>query len=181
MESHPYAKNQGVKMSSNISSSKVSPDVSPADARSEICQHIDARGHRCRMLVMSPNENLCPHHKERLLLIQRGREAATAELVDCLKNHFGDSESIHGFLCTLLRSVTLKRLPRREALTLTYICRAILTANAGGYREAVFERQEERLQALAAAQRPRKVIWDIPHPLYEPDDPVEPDLQNNSR
>lgn len=181
MESHPYAKNRGLEITSDNSGSKVPLDASRAPMESEVCHHVDARGHRCRMLVTAPNENLCPHHKERLLLTRRGREAATAELVACLKNHFGDAESIHGFLCTLLKSVTLKRLSRREGVTLTYICRAILSANAGGYREAVFERQEQRLQALAAAQRPRKVIWDLPHPPYEPDDPVEPDSHNNAR
>ena len=180
MESHPYAKNSAENMPSRTSSSKPSPGISVGTPASEVCQHFDARGHRCRMLVTGPNENLCPHHKERVLLNRRGREAATAELVACLQNHFGDSQSIHGFLCTLLKSVTLKRLSRREAVTLTYMCRAILSANAAGYREALFERQEERFQALVAAQRPRKVIWDLPHPPYEPDSPVEPDAHNGA-
>jgi hypothetical protein len=132
------------------------------------------------MLVMSPNENPCPHHKERLLVTRRGRETATAELADCL-NEFGDAESVFRFLATLLKQVTLKNIPRRDAMTLAYICQTILNTHAAGYREAVFERDEQRLRALAAARRPPKVVWDLPHPPYEPDDPVAPDSHNNPR
>jgi hypothetical protein len=185
MESHPYTKITGVGVPPDASDSQIAPKPShPATeaevCENEVCQHIDGRGHRCRMLVMGPRENLCPHHRERLLLARRGREIAAKELVDSLRD-FGDAKSVHDFLATLLKQVALQRIPRRDAVTLAYICQTILNTHAAGYREALFHREERRDQALAAARRPPEVVWDLPHPSYEPDGPVEPEARNNSR
>ena len=177
MESHPYTETAGVGAPSGASDPEIPPRASH---EAQVCQHMDARGHRCRMLVVGPRENLCPHHKQRLLLSRRGREIAAAELMDSLRD-FGDAKSVHDFLATLLKQVTLQRIPRRDAVTLAYICQTILNTHAAGYREAVFYREERRDQALAVARRPAEVLWDLPHPSYEPDGPVESESRKNSR
>jgi hypothetical protein len=127
------------------------------------------------MLVLSIDSDLCAYHA------RRGRQAATAGLVACLNDRFGDAESIHGFLSTLLKEVTLGHIPRRDAVTLSYICQTILNTHAAGYREVRFELEQQRVKAQPAAKPVPKIIWDIPHPPYEPDEPVEPDSHNSTR
>ncbi|HZP32286.1 MAG TPA: hypothetical protein VFB23_02895 [Candidatus Acidoferrales bacterium] len=151
------------------------PQLAPAKAEAAQCGYVDGRGHRCRMLVLSIDSDLCAYHA------RRGRQAATAGLVACLNDRFGDAESIHGFLSTLLKEVTLGHIPRRDAVTLSYICQTILNTHAAGYREVRFELEQQRVKAQPAAKPVPKIIWDIPHPPYEPDEPVEPDSHNSTR
>lgn len=179
MESHPCEKTRGEGVPSSIT---LSPDTTSADplpetAEAELCRHIDARGHRCRMLVMRPEETLCAHHAQRRLQTQSGNEAAVTELLACA-THLDDAESVNRFLATLVRQVTLKRVSRSDAVTLAYICQLLLNSLGAGYREAMFRLQGERLEALAAAKQPPKIIWDLPSPPYERAGPVGPPSQD---
>ena len=146
------------------------------------CQHIDAQRRRCRMLVASPNENLCPHHQLRQLQSRRGQEIAAAELL-AGGAEFNDPESVNKFLGNLVKQVTLKRIPRRDAVTLAYLCQLLLNTFAANYREGELvmkmERVKGQLEMPNETKRPPRVIWDLPHPPYEPDDPVEPEPGNN--
>src|SRR6266699_2666044 len=156
MESHPYDKTRGEGVPSTITltpgTGLIEPQTEP-DERA-LCRHVDARGHRCRMLVMSPTATLCSHHAQRRLQTQRGSETAAAELLACVSD-FGDAASVNRFLGNLVKQVTLIRIPRRDAIT----------------REDSLRLEESRLQALNAAKRPPKIIWDIPGPPYEPAEP----------
>jgi hypothetical protein len=72
----------------------------------------------------------------------------------------------------------LKRIPRRDAVTLAYICQLLLNSLGAINREESLRMEEARVQALAASKLPPRIIWDIPGPPYEPAEPVE-DLSSN--
>ena len=173
MESHRYEKTRGEGVPSTVTSTD---DLAPAESQAEaaetaVCRHIDGRGHRCRMLVMSPTATLCSHHAQRRLQTQRGSEAA-AELLARVSD-FSDAASVNRFLGNLVKQVTLKRIPRRDAITLAYICQLLLNSLGAINREESLRLEESRVQPLNAAKRPPRIIWDIPGSPYEPPDPLE--------
>lgn len=181
MESHPCDKSRGPVVPSEITSAAgLASANSQSNAEEALCRHIDGRGHRCRMLVMSIDADFCAYHAQRRLQAQRGSETAAAELLSC-GSDFHDAESVNRFLGTLVKQVTLKRIARRDAVTLAYICQLLLNSLGAGYREARFRLEEERLQELQAQRHPPQIIWDIPGPPYEPPDPLEAALAKKAR
>jgi hypothetical protein len=123
------------------------------------------------MLVMSATSELCVHHAQRCLETQRGSEAAQ-ELLAC-GTDFADAASVNRFLGALVRQVTLKRIPRRDAVTLAYICQLLLNSLGAISREEALRLEESRAAAVNATNRPTKIIWDIPGPPYEGPEPAE--------
>src|SRR5437879_2366201 len=180
MESHPYDKTRGEGVPSTITLTPGTGLIAPQTEADEtaLCRHVDGRGHRCRMLVMSPTATLCSHHAQRRLQTQRGSEAA-AELLARVSD-FSDAASVNRFLGNLVKQVTLKRIPRRDAITLAYICQLLLNSLGAINREDSLRLEESRLAALSAAKLPPKIIWDIPGPPYEPPDPIEAALANKA-
>jgi len=176
MESHPYEKSRGAGVPSTITSTPQAAEPQPESqddaTEAALCRHIDARGHRCRMLVMSIEADLCAHHAQRRLQTQRGSETAAAELLGCVSD-FSDAASVNRFLGNLVKQVTLKRIPRRDAITLAYICQLLLNSLGAINREDSLRLEEARVRAMNQAKLPPKIIWDIPGPPYEPVDPVE--------
>ena len=173
MESHPCEKSRGAGAPSDITSpADISSTESEANAEAALCRHIDGRGHRCRMLVMSIDADLCAHHAQRRLQAQRGGETAASELLACVSD-FSDAASVNRFLGTLVKQVTLKRIQRRDAVTLAYICQLLLNSLGAINREECMRLEEARFQELQAQKRPPRIIWDIPGPPYEPPDPLE--------
>jgi hypothetical protein len=124
------------------------------------------------MLVMSATATLCAYHSQRRLQTQRGGETAAAELLGCVSD-FSDAASVNRFLGNLVKQVTLKRIPRRDAVTLAYICQLLLNSLGAINREESLRLEESRLEALRTAKRPPRIIWDIPGPPYEPAEPAE--------
>ncbi len=172
MESNPYGKTRGDGEPSTVTLTPETGPVEPPDSdEAAICRHIDALGHRCRMLVMSATSELCVHHAQRRLQMQRGGEAAQ-ELLAC-GTDFADASSVNRFLGALVRQVTLKRIPRRDAVTLAYLCQLLLNSLGAINREEALRLEESRVTALNAANRPTKIIWDIPGPPYEGPEPAE--------
>ncbi len=176
MESHSCEKTRGAGVPSTITSTTESAEPS-AESQAEadesaLCKHIDGQGRRCRMLVMSIEADFCAYHAQRRLQTQSGSETAAAELLACVRD-FSDAGSVNRFLGNLVKQVTLKRIPRRDAITLAYICQLLLNSLGAINREESLRLEESRLQALNAAKRPPQIIWDIPGPPYEPPDPLE--------
>jgi hypothetical protein len=124
------------------------------------------------MLVMSPTESLCAYHAQRRLQTQRGSETAAAELLACVSD-FSDAASVNRFLGNLVKQVTLKRISRRDAVTIAYICQLLLNSLGAIDREESLRLEESRIAALNAAKRPPRIIWDIPGPPCEPAEPAE--------
>lgn len=175
MKSHSYEKTRG----EGVASSSTALNSEPAESQNQtddaaLCRHIDAQGRRCRMLVMSIEADFCSYHAQRRLHLQRGSETAATELLACASD-FSDAASVNRFLGNLVKQVTLKRIARRDAVTLAYICQLLLNSLGAISREASLRLDEARIQALNAAKRPPNIIWDLPHPPYEPDEPEGPD------
>lgn len=124
------------------------------------------------MLVMSIEADFCAYHEQRRLQTQSGRETAAAELLGCVSD-FSDAASVNRFLGNLVKQVTLKRIPRRDAVTLAYICQLLLNSLGTLNREESLRLEEARVRALNRAKLPPKIIWDIPGPPYEPRDPLD--------
>jgi hypothetical protein len=175
MESHSCEKTRGEGVPSTIT---LTPDPAPAadlaptasqaqitETDAALCRHIDAQGRRCRMLVMSATGSLCAYHAQRRLQTQRGSEIAAAELLASVSD-FSDAASVNRFLGNLVKQVTLKRVPRRDAITLAYICQLLLNSLGAINREASLRLEESRVQAFDAARRPPTIIWDIPVPAH---------------
>ncbi|HKW63150.1 MAG TPA: hypothetical protein VJN89_11435 [Candidatus Acidoferrum sp.] len=91
----------------------------------ERCNHINARGHRCRMLVADPEEGLCPHHLGRLQAERARNDEAMAELLGPLDD-FSSAANVNFFLGNLLKLMARKRIDRRDALAQAYICQLLL-------------------------------------------------------
>lgn len=79
---------------------------------------------------MSIDADLCAYHAQRRLQTQRGSETAATELLACVSD-FSDAASVNRFLGNLVKQVTLKRIPRRDAVTLAYICQLLLNSLGG--------------------------------------------------
>jgi hypothetical protein len=148
------------------------PQAQAAESDTALCRHIDTAGRRCNMLVMSAASDLCAYHAQRRLQAQRGSETAASELLACVSD-FSDAASVNRFLGNLVKQVTLKRIPRRDAVTLAYICQLLLNSLGAINREECMRLEEARFQELQAQKRPPRIIWDIPGPPYEPPDPLE--------
>src|SRR6202035_739416 len=101
MESHPCEKSRGAGAPSDITSTtEISSAELEATAEAALCRHIDGRGHRCRMLVMSIDADLCAYHAQRRLQTQRGSEAAATELLASVSD-LRDAASVNRFLGNL--------------------------------------------------------------------------------
>jgi hypothetical protein len=74
----------------------------------------------------------------------------------------------------LVKQVTLKRIPRRDAITLAYICQLLLNSLGAINREESLRLEESRPAALSAAKLPPKIIWDIPDLLMNLRIPAKP-------
>src|SRR5689334_14564522 len=176
MKSHSCEKTRGEGLPSTITSTIESaaplPESRDETDEAALCRHIDAQGRRCRMLVMSIEADFCAYHEQRRLQTQSGRETAAAELLGSVSD-FSDAASVNRFLGNLVKQVTLKRIPRRDAVTLAYICQLLLNSLGVLNREESLRLEEARVRASNTAKRPPKIIWDIPGPPYEPVDPVE--------
>jgi hypothetical protein len=118
------------------------------------------------MLVMNAAAGLCSYHAQRRLQTQRGGETAADELLACVSD-FSDASSVNRFLGNLVKQVTLKRIQRRDAVTLAYICQLLLNSLGAINREESLRLEESRIEALRVASLPPKIIWDIPGPHYE--------------
>ncbi len=65
MESHRYKKHRGAGVVTTELTPAAKPTIRSEATEATLCQHLDAQGHRCRMLS-APNGELCAHHAQRL-------------------------------------------------------------------------------------------------------------------
>src|ERR1700676_4277934 len=179
MKSNSYGKTRGAGVPStttltaettNLASVESRPQAAETDAA--LCRHIDSAGRRCHMLLMNPTSDLCAYHAQRRQQTQRGSETAATELLASVSD-FSDATSVNRFLGNLVKQVTLKRIPRRDAITLAYICQLLLNSLGAINREEYMRLEEARFHELQAQKQPPRIIWDIPGPPYEPPDPLE--------
>jgi hypothetical protein len=98
-----------------------SPALSP-------CQHINGRGHRCRMFTSDPNSTLCSHHVRKQSKARQLQNEATAnELLGNIED-FSTPDSVNVFLGNLVKQLAHKRIARRDAVALAYISQLLLNS-----------------------------------------------------
>ena len=148
MESDRYKKPKGEGL--------LPPPIAPQPA-SQTCQHINARGHRCRLLP-AHNSTLCAHHARRHAASQPSDEAIAAELVASIDD-FTSAASVNLFLGNLLKQLARKRIRCRDAVALAYICQLLLNSLAAMNRE--------QSQATGESHPDICVINDIVPPLSD--------------
>ena len=152
MESHRYKKHRGA----GAVTTKLAPAAKPARSGAEaaeaaLCQHLDARGHRCRMLS-APNGELCAHHAQRLSRSTPANDAVAAELLSSIED-FSTAASVNQFLGNLTKQLVRKRIQRRDAIALAYLSQLLLNSLSAMSREEAQTQREE-------AQQPLEIIWD---------------------
>lgn len=156
MKSHCY-ENYGPSGpgGANLSPSNSAPDhASVAGMRPEasdpstskpptirLCANVTAAGRRCRMLTVGDSE-LCPHHarpRAKRLQEQQDAEKLAAELLGPVQ-HFNTPGNVHYVLGNLVKELAHKRIPRRDALALGYLCQLLLSS-FGEYRKRAAARR----------------------------------------
>jgi len=89
------------------------------------CNHINARGRRCRMLIASDEDSFCTHHLAQSAVSQPGDESLAAELL----NSTGDLATV-GDVNALLGNVTKllarKHIDRKDAVAFGYLSQLLL-------------------------------------------------------
>jgi len=181
MESHPCEKSRGVPPVGALPMPNSSLETPPAADDLDRCQHIDARGHRCRMFVAPAEKtfgsgsdsdlaeltsDLCAHHAQQISRRRRDGQTIAAELLASVSD-FGDAASVNRFLGNLVKMVALRRIPRRDAVVMAYISQLILNSQAAHGRAELQSLQLELLQRKV--DPPTRVVWDLPYRKNEAD------------
>lgn len=153
MESHRYKKHRGAGAVTTQLAPTAKPTPSEPEAAEEatLCRHLDARGHRCRMLS-APNGELCAHHAQRLARSTPANDVLTAELLSSIED-FSTAASVNQFLGNLTKQLVRKRIQRRDAIALAYLSQLLLNSLSAMSREEAQTQREE-------AQQPLEIIWD---------------------
>src|SRR5229473_6167735 len=122
------------------------------------CQHINGRGHRCRMSVDNGHTPphgearplLCAHHLNQLNAKTSAPdpELLTAELLGSIED-FQTAEAVNLFLGNLLKQLAAQRIERRDAIALAYISQLLLSSLPALDRQRAEERQARELDEIA--------------------------------
>ncbi len=117
------------------------------------CQHVNAKGRRCYMLVdrshrLSNGEHrppLCAYHANRLKAATPlpDPETLAAELLGSIED-FGTADAVNMFLGNLLKQLARKRIARRDALAMAYVSQLLLNSLPALRRE-----NEDEMDAAA--------------------------------
>jgi hypothetical protein len=89
------------------------------------CHHINGRGRRCRMLIAPNHDSLCQHHLAQSVVSQPGTQALAAELLGSL-NNFSTAAAVNQLLGNLVIQLAHKRIERRDAIAIAYMCQLLL-------------------------------------------------------
>lgn len=135
------------------------------------CQHINARGHRCRMFAAGPEEGLCRHHLGRLQAERARNDEAVAELLGPLED-FSSPANVNFYLGNLLKLMARKKIDRRDALAQAYICQLLLNTFPHMHRELKSEDGQEGIHLLLhTIAHSQKALPDAPDSVGSPADP----------
>lgn len=101
------------------------------------CQYKNSRGQRCHMLVDKnhrPQEgekrpSLCPYHLAQSKAKEDvpDPETLAAELLGDIE-HFATADAVNHFLGNLVKQLARKRIARRDAIALAYLCQLLLNS-----------------------------------------------------
>lgn len=111
-------------------------------ANSNQCHYLNSRGQRCRMLLASDGDSLCPFHLRLSQAVPTDPEALAAELLDGTGN-LNTADRVNALLGNLVKQLARQRIDRQDALAIGYLAQLLLNS--------VPEVQKE-YQAIRAAQ-----------------------------
>jgi hypothetical protein len=152
MESNCYKKHRG--------GARSAPTKTPAAAAppTVLCEHVSPRGYRCNMLPLAGSD-LCSYHARRAESASAKALVAETIATDLLASidNCTSAEAVNLFLGNLVKQVVRKRIARRDAVTLAYLCQLLLNSLSAMNRNAQH----------APAPPPPRVIWDMPRPDHE--------------
>jgi hypothetical protein len=151
MKSHCYRNNgpsgpDPTNFSASAASASIDPQLvsaptqicdpgTPEPLTIRFCANVTAAGRRCRMLTVGDSE-LCPHHarpRAKRLQEQQDAEKLAAELLGPVQD-FNTPGNVHYVLGNLTKQLAQKRIHRRDALALGYLCQLLLSS-FGEYRK----------------------------------------------
>ncbi len=126
------------------------------------CQYKNSRGQRCHMLIdkhhRSPDgekrSTLCVYHADRLKAQTPALDPETlaAELLGEIED-FATADAVNLFLGNLVKQLARKRIARRDAIALAYLCQLLLNSLTPLRQEEQDEQDaaagHELLQSLA--------------------------------
>lgn len=115
------------------------------------CTHINARGRRCRLLISSDHDSLCPQHLRRSAASQPDTEALAAELLDATGN-LNSADEVNALLGNVTKLLARKRIDRKDAVAFGYLSQLLLCSLPG---------IEKRLEAERAALAHQRACDDI--------------------
>jgi hypothetical protein len=111
------------------------------------CNHVNARGRRCRMLIASEQESFCAHHLAQSAVSQPGDDSLAAELL----NSTGDLATV-GEVNALLGNVTKllahKHIDRKDAVAFGYLSQLMLCSLSGMEKLSDEERDAQALDEV---------------------------------
>ena len=88
---------------------------------SEHCQHVNARGRRCRMLRASDRDQFCAQHA------RLEAQALASDLLGSDRD-FSTATAVNRVLGNLLELIATGRIPGRRAALVAYTCQLLLTS-----------------------------------------------------
>jgi hypothetical protein len=111
------------------------------------CNHINARGRRCRMLIASDTDSFCSHHLAPSAASQPDSEALVAELL----NSTGDLASageVNAFLGNVVKLRARRLIDRKDALAFGYLSQLLLCTLHGMARKLEAESDAIELEEV---------------------------------
>jgi hypothetical protein len=106
------------------------------------CNHINARGRRCRMLIASDEDSFCTHHSAQSAVSQPGEDSLAAEL---LNSTVGEVNALLGNVTKLLAR---KEIDRKDAVAFGYLSQLMLCSLSGMEKLSDEERDAQALNEV---------------------------------
>jgi hypothetical protein len=155
MKSHPCVKTGG----GVPPASQPIQQSTPQPVTLAPCRHINRRGHHCRLFSSIPNLELCPHHARQLQQRKQcSYDKGAAELLGDLTD-FSTPDAINFLLGNLVRQLARKRIHRRDAMAIAYVCQLLLGSIAALDRRDALGLTGDRDSGIP------RIVFDPPEPI----------------
>lgn len=140
------------------------------------CRNIDRLGRRCRLFSTIRDLELCPHHaRQTLNRKQRHNDKDAEDLLGGLTD-FSTPEAINFLLGNLVRQLARKRIHRRDAMAIAYVCQLLLGSISSMDRHDAALRDSDN-----AGPGFGPIVFDRPDPLPTDSDPTANPISDSLR
>ena len=111
------------------------------------CNHINARGRRCRMLIASDEDSFCTHHSAQSAVSQPGEDSLAAELLNSTGDLATVSE-VNALLGNVTKLLARKEIDRKDAVAFGYLSQLMLCSLSGMEKLSDEERDAQALDEV---------------------------------